>query len=152
MDDADVRTVLKTAHEYSYLHEEWVNPLAEALEGITLEKALVKPGPDTNCIWSIVLHMAVWNENMVERVLTGEKSRPVEGAWPQLPALPDEKEWEKAKQRLWDSISALGKMIDEEPLDKIEASPYGIPDLICRPIHMAYHIGQITAIKDTLIG
>jgi len=150
MEEADVRTLLKTAHEYSYLHDSWVNPLAEALEGITFEKALVEPGPDANCIWAIVLHVAVWNENMVERVRTGDISRPVEGAWPPLPAVPDAKEWEKAKQRLRESISALGKMIEEESLEKIEASPYGIPDLICRPIHMAYHIGQITALRALL--
>lgn len=152
MEDADVRTILKTALEYSYLHESWVNPLTEALDRVTFEQALQVPGPDANCIWSIVLHLAVWNENLVERVRTGEKSRPVEGAWPPLPETPTEEQWEKVKQQLWDSISALGKLIDVEPLVKIEASPYGIPDLICRPIHMAYHIGQITAIKDTLIG
>ncbi len=152
MNDADVRKILKTAHEYSYLHDSWVNPLAEALDGVTCEKALKKPGPETNCIWAIVLHMAAWNENMVERVRTGEKSRPVEGAWPPMPAFPDEGEWEKAKQRLWDSISALGKLIEDELLEKIEASPYGIPDLICRPIHIAYHIGQITAMGDSIRG
>lgn len=152
MDEARIRTLLRTAHEYSYLKDSWVNPLAEALEGVSFEQALASPGPDGNPIWAIVLHMAVWNENMVERVRTGENSRPVEGAWPPLPAQPDEKEWEKSKQRLWDSVSALGKLIESEPLASIEASPYGIPDLICRPIHLAYHIGQITAIRDSIQG
>lgn len=147
MEETDVRKILKTAHDYAYLHDSWVNPLADALEGVTLAMASRKPNSQSNSIWAIVLHMAVWNENMVQRVRTGEKTRPAEGAWPPLPQTRTEAEWEQAKQRLFNSIEALGQMIDHEPLENVIASPYGIPDLVCRSVHMAYHIGQITTLR-----
>ena len=34
------------------------------------------------------------------------------------------------------------------PLDKINASPYGLGDLICRFTHNGYHLGQISKIRE----
>jgi hypothetical protein len=150
MTEETMRHDVLVAFEYSYLHDDWVNPLEEALAGVTVDQALWEPGPDSNGIWRIVLHMAVWLENIVARVETGEESRPSEGAWPPLPTIQDEAAWEAAKKRLWNAQEAVRRMIESTPWEKIQNSPYGLPDLLCRITHNVYHLGQITKIRECM--
>ena len=90
MDEQAVQRDVLHAFEYAHNREDWVNPLADALKGDTAQEALWKPGPASKSIWAIVLHMAAWTENGVERIRNGKHTRPQEGAWPPLPADPDE--------------------------------------------------------------
>jgi hypothetical protein len=64
------------------------------------------------------------------------------------PAVLDEAAWEKAQRRLWDALAALYAYIEASPLDSLSGSPYGLGDLFCRFIHNAYHIGQITKMRE----
>jgi hypothetical protein len=165
MDEQAVQRDVLIAFEYSYKHDDWVNPLADALAGVTAAEAAWRPGPDLKGIWNIVLHMAVWTENIVERMRSGERVRPAEGAWPPPPAdhpsgpgtraagdaaggYPDEAAWEAAQRRLWDALAALQAYIETNTLDALAGSPYGLGDLFCRFIHNAYHIGQITKMRE----
>ncbi len=147
MNEQHFKDVILTALEYSYLHDDWVNPLSDALAGVTVEAALWRPGPDSKGIWDIVLHLAVWNENIIERMRTGEKCRPLEGAWPTLPPSQDEAAWATSRQRLWDSLTSLRGYIESNPIEALQG-PYGLGDLFCRIIHMSYHIGQITKLQE----
>jgi hypothetical protein len=148
MDEQAVRRELLIGFEYSNKHYDWVYPLADALAGVTAAEAASRPGPDLRGIWNIVLHMAVWTENIVERMRSGENAHPAEGTDPPLPAIPDEAAWEAAKLRLWDALAALHAYIDTNSLDALAGSPYGLGDLLCRFIHNAYHIGQITKMRE----
>jgi hypothetical protein len=148
MDKQAVRRDVLIAFEYSYQHDDWVNPLADALAGVTAAEAAWRPGPGGKGIWDIVLHMAVWTENIVARMRSGEAVRPAEGAWPPPPAVPDEAAWEAAQRRLWDALAALQAFIETNTLDALAGSPYGLGDLFCRFIHNAYHIGQITKLRE----
>jgi len=146
--DKEIQDLLKAGFEYAYLHDDWVYPLKDALEGITAEQAAWRPAADAMGIWDIVLHVATWNDNIVERIETGQNARPKEGAWPAKPETPDEANWEAAKAKLQTSIDALRRLMETVPIDKIRSSPYGIPDLVCRFNHMGYHIGQIVKIRE----
>ena len=148
MTENAVRKELDIAFEYAYLHDDWVNPLAEALDGVTAEAALWRPSADGKGIWDIVLHLAAWNENIVERTKTGEKTHPKEGAWPPPPDSPDPVAWETAKKRLSDSIEEVRNMIRTTSLDDLQAAPYGLGDLLCRLTHLGYHLGQITKLRE----
>ncbi len=159
MNEQAVRSDLLIAFEYSYLHDDWVYPLADALSGVTAAEAAWRPGPNLKGIWDIVLHMAVLTENIVERMRSGEDAHPAEGAWPTVPtaplvravgppAVPDEAAWEAAQRRLWDALAALRAYIETNSLDALAGSPYGLGDLLCRFIHNAYHIGQITKMRE----
>lgn len=151
MADSLTREDLRTAFEYSWLHDDWVNPLQDALEGVTAEQALWRPpAPEAKGIWDIVLHLAVWNENIVERVETGQAVRPAEGAWPAAPKEADEQVWEASKRRLWDSIERLRDLVENAPIEKIRSSYYGMGDFLCRFLHMAYHGGQITKLRECM--
>lgn len=150
MTEDDLRRDLLVAWEYTYMHDDWVNPVDEALSGVTPKEALWPPSPDGKGIWEIVLHLAVWNENIVERIETGQNTRPEEGAWPALPETTDDVAWESAKKRLTDSLESVRKMLETVPWENVEASPYGLPDLLCRFTHVGYHLGQITKIREVL--
>jgi hypothetical protein len=146
--DQEVRSDVLVAFEYSYQHEEWVNPLEEALAGIGVKEALWKPIPDAKTIWEIVLHLAVWNENIVERIHTSAHTHPSEGAWPALPKVKDKRAWEAAQKRLWESLASVRSTIEHTSLDHIRSSPFGLGDLFCRFTHNAYHLGQITKMRE----
>jgi len=148
MEEETLRRELLVGLEYAYAHEDWVTPLDEALDVLTPQAALWRQGPDTPSIWEIVLHLAVWNENIVQRVATGKPVHPDEGAWPPLPEVRDGEAWEAAKNRLQASLASVKTMIAEMPLSTIQASPWGIGDLLCRFTHVAYHLGQITRIRE----
>jgi hypothetical protein len=156
IDPEALRRDILVAFEYCHLHDSWVTPLSEALDGITAAHAAVRPAPDSRSIWEIVLHLAVWNENIVHRMRWREQkmpfARPPEGAWPPLPATLDEPAWQAAQQRLYDSLAAIRMHIETAPIDSLlDTGTVGysqLGDLFCRFAHLAYHIGQITKLKD----
>src|SRR5579871_3821725 len=148
VDGEAVRKAVLLGLEYSYEHDDWVNPLADALKGVSATEAAWRPRPDMKSIWEIVLHMAVWTENIIERMRSGEIARPSEGAWPPLPASQGEAAWEQAQQRLWDTLAALRAYIETSPPDSLLGGPYGLADLLCRFTHNGYHLGQITLLRE----
>ena len=152
MNEEDVLNQVSIAFEYCYLHDAWVTPLDEALSGIDSNTARLKLSQESKSIWEIVLHLTVWNENIVERVQTKVATRPIEGAWPKLPEHQDAQAWETAKHRLRQSFESVQTLIHSTTMTEINASPYGLADLLCRFTHAAYHIGQITILKQGLWG
>jgi|SRR5579884_1060598 len=159
VDGQAVRRDVLIAFEYAHNEDDWVFPLADVLAGVTAQEALWKPDPDDakqRCIWQIVLHMTVWTENIVERMEQRMRKElmggPQEGAWPPLPLTLDEVAWEASKQRLWTSLAALRVHIETTPpvalLDQGTVGYSQLADLLCRLIHNAYHIGQITKMRE----
>jgi DinB superfamily len=156
VDGQAVRRDVLIALEYSYNEDDWVYPLADALAGVTAQEAAWKPGPDVRSIWEIVLHMTVWTDNIVQRReqrMRGEPpGGPPEGSWPPPPAIPDETAWEGTMQRLWEALAGLRAHIEATPLAvQLDCEQVGysqFADLLCRFIHNAYHIGQITKLRE----
>jgi len=149
MDEAAIKNVVLSAFEYSYQHDDWVYPLADALDGVTADEAAWRPGPEVKGIWDIVLHMTVWTENIIERMRTAELVYPPgRMPWPAPPSLPNEQAWEASKARLWNALGDLRAYIEANPLDALNGPPYGLGDLLCRFIHNGYHIGQITKLRE----
>lgn len=156
MDEQALQREALYAFEYAHNREDFIYPLADALAGVTVQGALWRPGPDSRGIWDMVLHMASWTENGVQRMRSGKHSRPSEGAWPPLPAVPDEAAWQEAQRRLWDALAALRAQIQATPSTALlectvtnahqNWSP--LEEVLCRLIHNAYHIGQITKLRE----
>jgi len=151
MNEKDVLKQVSIGFEYSYRHDDWVTPMEEAVAGIDAETATRKLKADTRSIWEIVLHLAVWNENIIERIRTKSKAKPAEGNWPKLPEIQDEAAWEQAKGRLRNSLESVQSMLRDSSLSEINDGPYGLADLLCRFTHNGYHIGQITVLREVFI-
>lgn len=148
MTEKEIVQAVDVAFEYSYMHDDWVTPLDEALEGLSADEASRSPKPGAKSIWEIVLHLAVWNENIVARVKTRAVSRPEEGAWPPLPANASEDAWQQAQSRLRQSLLSVRDLLQSTTLEQIQASPYGLADVLCRLTHNGYHIGQFVKIRE----
>jgi len=148
MSDSLVRELLKTCATYSFESEEWSVPINEVLAGVDADEALWKPTASTPSIWEIVLHVAVWNENIARRIEARSAVHPPEGAWPALPEARGQANWESDVSRLDASLAILKRLAEETPLQEIAQGPYGVPDLVCRYLHVAYHIGQITKLRE----
>jgi hypothetical protein len=152
--DALRRDVL-IGFEYSYLHDSWVNPLSEALADVTAQEAVWRPAPDAKCIGEIVLHMSVWNENGVWLLHGNLPRKPPEGDWPLLPMPLEEAGWEGIQTRLWNSLAAIRAALEQISIPALLTHPegaYGSPlaEILCRFAHNAYHIGQITKMRECL--
>lgn len=139
---------LQVAYEYAYQHDDWVAPIMEELATVTLQEATWRPTSDSKNIWEIVLHVATWNENIVHKVRTGENVRPADGHWPDPDAEANDATWATAKERLSKSLDLIADMLKTTTIDQILASPYGMPDILVRYIHIGYHSGQITKIRE----
>ena len=123
MDGEAVKREILTALEYSYAHDDWVEPLPEALAGVMPQEAAWQPDPNGRSIWAIVLHLALWHENMVARMQSGRPVRPEEGSWPALPPVLDEAAWEHAQKRLGNSLDALRAQIKATPPEALLKGP-----------------------------
>jgi hypothetical protein len=152
VDDVLLSRHLRTALEYTHVHDDWVSPAREELGGMSAADALWRPIGVEKCVWEIVLHTAVWNENIVARVRTGEKSHPSEGSWPPLPDEPTDEAWTAARERLYASLAALDELLATSSVEQIEASAYGLEDLLCRFTHIGYHLGQIQKLNEFRLG
>ena len=155
IDDEIVRQDVLIAIEYSHDQDDWVTPLAEALDGVPVEDAVWKPvipSDKVRSIWEIVLHMAVWTENMVVRMHDDPRAHPDEGAWPSMPADRSEEAWEASKARLLEAVESLRREVKSADM-AVLTKPIGdggnlLEDILCRTIHNAYHIGQIIKMKQ----
>ncbi|MFN7172198.1 MAG: DinB family protein [Fimbriimonadaceae bacterium] len=145
MNSDQFREILLASFVFCHAQDAWVEPVDAALDGLNAEDALRRP-LEGKGIWDIVLHLAVWNENIVERMRTGEAVRPADDDWPE--PIGSEAEWESAKLRLRMSLVAIGELIRTADEDDFARSPYGYPDLICRFIHISYHLGQIVKLRE----
>lgn len=148
MDDTAFRDLLVTTLRYSSDEEEWVEPWRMVLTGLTAEQAAWRPGRELKGVWEIVLHVTVWNENLLERARLGTPVQPPEGSWPSLPEAPTEEAWSAAKVRFWASLDALSAYVRTAPLEEMAAAPHGFADLMCRFIHLAYHAGQVEKLRQ----
>lgn len=148
MTDEELRTLLLETLDYSYKIDEWVPPLAETLDGITAKQAAWRPAGNAKTIWEICLHVAVWNENIIERIETGAKSHPAQGNWPDPPTDLTEENWQIAKEWAIRSCEDLHRYLQTVPIEKIKASPWGLIDLTVRFSHISYHIGQIIKLRE----
>ena len=151
----DLRRDIFVAIEYSHDQEDWVTPLTEALDGVSPDDAAWKPviqSDQVKSIWEIVLHMAVWTENVIVRMHGDRRAHPVEGAWPAMPDNRTEEAWAQSKSRLFDAVESLRNEVKAASMADlmVKTDDYGslLDEILCRTIHNGYHIGQITKLKQ----
>lgn len=134
----------------------WEHPtLMSLLEGLTVEQALWRPGPERRCIWQIVRHMLRWR-TMVKDRLRGEKTPDADQEWPALPDTEDQTEL----ARLWSTDVARLRAVHGELVAAVKsmqpAQRHSNPQLSHLPnwiaplgvqFHDSYHLGQIALLR-----
>lgn len=131
----------------------WHGPsVREVLEGVTAKQAVQKPIPGAHSVWEIVLHVAVW-EGVVRQRLTGERTGD-DSDVPDWPVVGETTEaaWRgvlddlaRGHQRLRETIAAQPESKLSETVPGKKNSFYG--DLHGIIQHDLYHAGQIPLLK-----
>jgi hypothetical protein len=133
--------------------DHWITPFAGALQGLRAADAAWKPSPDERSIWEIVHHVAAWLDWAV-RWLGGTDTDVVD--WPPVTDTGDDA-WRDATARCEALLNALSEKIRVIESDALFEAPTpdvtpttrlrGIMSMI---VHLAYHAGQITKIRERL--
>lgn len=136
----------------------WHGPsVREVLEGVTARQAAQKPIPGAHSIWEIVLHVAVW-EDVVRQRLTGERGGD-DSDVPDWPVVGETSEaaWRKALDdlelghvRLRETIAAQAESKLGQTVPGKKTSFY--VDLHGIIQHDLYHAGQVPLLRKALAG
>ena len=137
----------------SHNGDAWHGPsLSEILEGVTAKQAAAHPVKDAHSIWELVLHIAIWQKHVLDRVERGGMAEvPDELDWPQVGATTDAA-WKAALADLKQQTEALARAVEKLDDAKLN-SPVGGKDydfhymLDSVPHHNLYHAGQIALLK-----
>lgn len=133
---------------YSGPNGDYVSIL-EALEGVTMARALWRPIAECNSIWQIVDHLAASKDWLTGMIENGRADTPV---WAEPSG--GEEAWLATQERLSASHArlktALSRLADDELLSSIDPQTnQTLLELILSggPAHEAHHGGQIDYLK-----
>ena len=152
---------LKTELEKVLSGAAWYGmPVYAIIEKVSFETAYEKPGGAAHNIAGIVLHMASWTEEVMDRMNGMNAQLPSSGDWPD-PGAPDEQKWQNYVDNLkLVNVNLLGviqnfpeeqwkELINDERGTKLVVT---YEQLIWGYIqHQVYHAGQI-AILNRIIN
>ncbi|MDQ0170544.1 putative damage-inducible protein DinB [Paenibacillus tundrae] len=142
-----------------YNDKSWFVPLAEILEDLTAEEAVIK-NDNGQSIWSIVNHLIFWNEKWLERFKAGEfrldhnidNDETFAVAQDQL----NEIGWKETLNKLENVFVSWRVVLEETEESKLTKQ---LPEYFDAPwwgvvsnlsIHNAYHVGQIMLLKKQI--
>lgn len=131
----------------------WHGPaLRELLDGVTAERAAVKPVSGAHSIWELVHHIEAWEREAL--AVAGGKTHEVlagDADWPPVGATTAEA-WQSALERLESTthnlVASIRAMADEklkEPAGGREFNFYFLLHGVVQ--HNLYHAGQIALLK-----
>ncbi len=133
----------------------WHGPsLAEILEGVTAKQAASRPIKDAHSIWELVLHIAVWQKHILDRLERGGMAEiPDELDWPQVGETTDAA-WKAARAQLAknneDLARAVEKLDDAKLHSRVRGKDYDFHFMLDgMSQHNLYHAGQIALLKKT---
>jgi uncharacterized damage-inducible protein DinB len=138
--------------ESTFRGRPWHGPnMIQVLEGVSLEKARLRPLSTRHSIWELVNHINYWM-NVGIRGLNGEKLSNPEGIedWPSIGVT--EEEWRESVTELERTVNTLLKILMDFPATKLEDNVPG-KTFTYRTLlhgvlhHNLYHMGQIAVFR-----
>jgi uncharacterized damage-inducible protein DinB len=133
--------------------DRWYPSVLVSLEGVSAAQAAWTPAGGRNSIWKITEHVALWKEDMANR-LRGGPRRPASfdaGDWT-APSEPTEERWRAVRRRLEEAHAAMrGALARHADADLGRPAPgYDRPlieDVRGAIAHDSYHAGQIRYVR-----
>ena len=132
--------------------EAWHGPsLSEILKGVTAKQAAAHPIEGAHSIWELVLHIAVWQKHVLDRLERGMAEITDELDWPKVGPT-TEAAWRAALARLKKNNEDLARVVERLDDAKLHAQVRGkdydfhfMLDGMSQ--HNLYHAGQIALLK-----
>ncbi len=139
------------------------SPLSSILDGVGHTQAAAKPIKAAHSIWELVLHIAVWKNEVRRRLSGAVASEPQEGDWPAVGET-SEAAWREARKHLELSHRLLVSAVRDLPETKLfeptnddrdralgtGATYYELLHGIVQ--HDVYHAGQIAILKKSSVA
>ncbi len=127
-----------------------VKDLAAALRGKRPKGAEHSP-------WELVEHMRIAQWDILEFTRNAKHKSPEfpKGYWPQAPAPPNEKAWQKSVNAFRVDLKAMTELVANESTDLFAKIPHGEGQTVLREAllladHNAYHLGQLVLVRRLL--
>jgi uncharacterized damage-inducible protein DinB len=134
----------------------WHGPsISEVLDGVTAKQAAARAIKDAHSIWELVLHIAVWQKHILERLERGGMAEiPDELDWPEVGET-TEAAWKAALAALKKANEELARAVEKADDAKLHAPVRGKDYdfhfmLEGMTQHNLYHAGQIALLKKAL--
>ncbi|HUS19107.1 MAG TPA: DinB family protein [Terriglobales bacterium] len=131
----------------------WHGPsLSEVLEDVTAAQAAARPIPSSHTIWELVLHIAIWQKHILDRIERGGIADiPDELDWPKVGET-TESAWRSALTQLQhanDELAAVLDQLDDANLhSRVRGKDYDFHFMLeGMTQHNLYHAGQIALLK-----
>ncbi len=134
----------------------WHGPsLSEVLEGVTAKQAAAHPIKGSHSIWELVLHIAVWQKHILDRLQRGGMAEiPDELDWPEAGDTTEDA-WKAALLQLRNINEELAYAVERSDDAKLHSRVRGkdydfhfMLDGMSQ--HNLYHAGQIALLKKAL--
>ncbi len=151
----DAATIVRALRE-AYDGPAWHGPSVRvALRGLSAERAAVRPAPERNTIWELVLHLAYARHGLLLRVKRFHDielpafPRKLQKPWfPELPPTLDERAWKRDRALLGAYQERLVGVLESVPPQALRKRRPGRRrsigmELLGLALHDAYHAGQI---------
>lgn len=150
----DLRDAAVATLHFGYDQENWHPALAQAVEGVSAERAAWRPEGGHNSIHDIVRHLVHWKRAALDdfRALASREAFDAYAAqdWPHGPS--DAASWERDVAALHEVSRALLAKVEAQDADALAAVPEGgrrprAVNVLNLATHDAYHAGQIRLLR-----
>jgi uncharacterized damage-inducible protein DinB len=151
-----MRALLARYQDYADAHL----TLDAALDDLPPELRGVRPDGLPHSIWELVEHIRVAQRDILDFCVAAEYRHPAwpDAYWPESPA-PPAAAWDASLAALRADREALRRLALDESVDLHAVVRHGdqptqtyLRALLLAQDHAAYHIGQIVAVKQLLLG
>src|ERR1700733_7999324 len=116
-----------------------------------------KPPGAQHTAWQLLEHMRIAQSDILEFSRDAKHVSPEwpKGYWPDKPAPPNAKAWDKSLKAFEKDLAAMQKLVASEKTDLFAKIPHGTGQTVLREAlliadHNAYHLGQVLTVRRLL--
>jgi hypothetical protein len=117
----------------------------------------VRPKEDVHSAWELMEHLRLAQWDILEFTRSASHVSPAfpDGYWPESPAPPDAKAWDRSVKSFRSDFRAITALVKDESVDLFAKIPHGEGQTVLREMllvadHNAYHIGELVMLRRVL--
>jgi hypothetical protein len=129
----------------------------DAIRNLPAELRGKRPKDSPHSPWELLEHLRIAQSDILEFSRDAKHKSPSwpEGYWPQSPAPPDDKAWDKSVRAFRRDLKAMCELVSDPATDLYAKIRHGSGQTILREAllvadHNAYHLGQLILVRKLL--